>query len=118
MKRIFMLLAMTLWPAVCHALPDKDGSYQVLGQGTIACETWMKERAKQSQPMQENITWVTGYLTAFNTFGPGSGDVTKGMKIEQVLEGIDAICAKYPELNLSLATQGAALALEQVARKK
>ncbi len=114
MKRFFIFLAMALWSAVCHA---QGGSHAVLGQGSVSCETWIQERAKRSQFMERNITWVTGYLTAYNVFVSISGDLTEGLEPEQILEKLDWVCRKIPKLSLADATLAMAIKIEEAQRE-
>ena len=97
-SRYWCLLAVTLtvWPGVAAAAPDRDGNYRSLGPGNASCGEWTKERKSNIHSAQARQSWVLGYLTAINLYGPWSYDVTKGTDREGLMAWIDNYCASHP----------------------
>jgi hypothetical protein len=55
-------------------------------------------------PAAMDTQWVLGFLTAFNFYGNGSGNITNGTDANGVFAWIDTYCAAHPLDQISTAT--------------
>ena len=80
----FVLFAILIVPPIpCQAKPNQNGAYEVLGVGTISCETWTKDRLDKNNDRNfVSGAWVQGYLTAVNVFGDGPSHLAKEIDAE------------------------------------
>jgi hypothetical protein len=70
------------------------GNIVVRGPGGASCGMYLS-----SPPANRGLfaAWVQGYLTAYNQYLMGSGDIAGGMSNEQIFQGIDNYCRLYPQ---------------------
>src|SRR4029453_5890698 len=108
MKQLWLGLLATLitLPIPCHARPNQEGAYEVLGVGTISCEGWTKDRADKSNDSNFiNGPGVQAYLPAVNVFGDGPSHLAKGTESEVIMTWIDNYCAQHPGDALTIAAK-------------
>jgi hypothetical protein len=86
-----------LWPASVHALPDERDVYSVIGLGSAPCEYWTKA-GKEGEDLGATLrgSWVIGFITAVNLFGPWSSNVTKSVDAKGLWAWIDNYCGQHP----------------------
>jgi hypothetical protein len=73
----------------------------VLGQGNVACGTWLEDRSTNSGQTEARIAWILGYITAYNQYGiKPEGDVSGGRSTEQLTAWIDNHCKQNPADNV------------------
>lgn len=76
-----------------HAM-DSTGKYTILGPGNLSCGEWLSIRRQGND--YAISSWVTGYVTAYNTFPNGKINIAGGTDVEGMLAWIDNYCAKNP----------------------
>jgi hypothetical protein len=99
------LLAVMLWSDPTHALPHADGGYMILGAGSFSCGEWKEARAAQGANNLRDTSWLLGFLTAFNIYGPGSNNITAGTDTAGRQAWVDSFCAQHPLAQLTNAAQ-------------
>ena len=99
-------VALTLWPAGPQALPNQGGVYMTIGFGGQSCEDWTNARkGEETVAATSRGSWVLGYITAVNLFGPWSSDVTKSTDTKGIWTWIDNYCAEHPFDSIAVATE-------------
>jgi hypothetical protein len=122
-KRIGCLLVLlTIWPALCQALPDEHGQYAKLGVGNLECGLWTQAR-QSGDPFAIwwktlILGWVQGFLTAYNAYGPQALDVTKGTAADAVAEWTDNYCVQHPHDNIAGAAGALVVELNKPRKKQ
>ena len=94
MKKTLVTLSALIFVAG-PALAKDD--YHVLGFGNSSCGTWAADKNNKVLRAAD-ITWLQGYLTAFNRFGPEApiGNITRGIDSEGLAGWIDNYCSVNP----------------------
>jgi hypothetical protein len=104
--RLIVLATLISLPVLCQARPNQEGAYEVLGVGTLSCETWSKDRADRASERHFIYgAWVQGYITAVNVFGEGASHLAKGIDDEGIMSWIDNYCSKHPTDSLTVAAK-------------
>lgn len=101
-----LILSLTAFPVAAIAAPPRHHGVMVLGEGTLSCGRWMADR-KTYDMWLADMAWVEGFLTGYNDFVPGAGNITAGTDVAGMEAFIDGYCANHP-LN-SLANSAEAL---------
>jgi hypothetical protein len=67
--------------------------FNSLGVGNTSCGQWL-----QSQGWTRAVYtgWVQGYLTAYNIYGGGDGNVTRGTDVAGYVAWVDNYCSANP----------------------
>ncbi len=117
MRRFVGLIALAtgaLIPGQSVAHPDSSGHYQIVGYGTESCGTWVEERRDPSKSWSvlADKGWISGFLSAYNVFGPGSGNVRRDTDSDGTSAWIDNYCLAHPLESLSDAVQALVSTLE------
>jgi hypothetical protein len=69
----------------------------ILSLGGESCGTWLQNRGTQSYANAAQMSWVTGYITAFNNYAQHqSGNISAGTDVEGLFTWIDAYCQANP----------------------
>jgi hypothetical protein len=103
---------MSVCPTQSQALSDSNGSYKIVGIGSASCAEWTSERKKgETWAAAAQLSWVLGYATAVNRFGPWSSNVVTDA--QSVLTWLDTYCAQHPRNNIATATGALAFELGQ-----
>jgi hypothetical protein len=106
---MFMVLAILIWPNIVQALPNERGEYMKLGVGNLECDLWTQARQiGDPNSVWWNtliLGWVQGFLTAYNSYGAGSSDITKETDAEQIARWVDEYCVHHPVDNIAGATE-------------
>ena len=116
-SHLLAVLAIVIWPAIGHALPNENGEYTKLGVGNLECGLWTQ--ARQIGDVNAVwwktliLGWVQGYLTGYNHYGPGMFDVTKGVGADIVTEWVDNYCVQHPLNNIAGATEALIVDLDK-----
>jgi hypothetical protein len=79
-------------------------SYQVLGAGATTCADWNDFKRQDDPARYGAMDWVLGYVSAFNNFRAGDGDVSRSVGVDQMLIWIDQYCDRHPVDSLLQAT--------------
>jgi hypothetical protein len=99
-------VALTLWPANTQALPNDRDVYITIGLGTASCEYWTNARKKEEAlGTTPRGSWVLGYITAVNLFGPWSSDITQSTDTKGIWAWIDNYCAEHPFDSIAVAAE-------------
>lgn len=89
-----VLLATSSAPA--HGRP-RAAQFRVLGYGAASCGTWLEDRREASFAGLAAESWVQGYLTAFNVYGPSpTRDITVNTDHAGAAAWIDNYCRTHP----------------------
>jgi hypothetical protein len=99
-------VALALWPPSAHALPNDRDVYITIGLGAASCEYWTNaRRQEETLGTTPRGSWVLGYITAVNLFGPWSFDVTQSIDTKGIWAWIDNYCAEHPFDSIAVAAQ-------------
>lgn len=96
---------MAVTPTLAQAHSDAKGKYTVLGPGNSSCGTWTEDRKEHDLLAIEDASWVQGFISGYNLFGPGSGNVTASTDSDGTMAWIDNYCVSHPLDSLDAATQ-------------
>jgi hypothetical protein len=77
----------------------------IFGNGTRPCSDWSDDRRDPTSATTIALeAWLGGFVTAYNTYGPGhSGDVLDGMSADAVWSWMDSYCRANPRDQLAVA---------------
>ena len=82
MKRLmFVLLGVVILPLNALAA-DKDKNFAVKGLAAASCASFVEGREKSSQTYAEAMSWLTGYISAYNYLAPDTYDVAPWQSVE------------------------------------
>jgi hypothetical protein len=70
---------------VVYGFPESD-----------SCATWTTNRAGGGYHPQEFTGWILGFVSGFNAFGPGNGDIAPSVRAHGLLGWIDNYCKDNP----------------------
>ena len=91
----FVILATVMLSAtISQAAPDESGKFKNLGEGSASCGQWTQ--ARDSGNSGAMVDWLQGFITAYNRYGPGPADISKGIDVDGFREWLDNYCAQYP----------------------
>ena len=104
MARICLIafLAMAMWPSAIRAENDV---WAVTGVGQFSCGHWTQNApthptgtyvSSDKTAVAMDTQWVMGFLSAFNYYGKGSGNVLTGSDNDGAFAWIDNYCAAHP----------------------
>jgi hypothetical protein len=97
------------WPTMASALPNENGEYAKLGVGNLECDVWTQ--ARQIGDVNAVwwktliLGWVQGFLTAYNSYGPVTSDVSEDTDAEGITRWVDDFCLQHPSNNISGAAE-------------
>ena len=118
-------LASTAFPAAGE--PPAPGAYKALGEsGLVMCGAFEREIGKGPNGNLmlgfSVISWIEGYITAYNATLSASpivgGDLAKGLSEEDVLHWIVEFCAEHPNEPIVAAAGQAVMHLFQLASSR
>ncbi len=73
----------------------------VLGQGNVACASWLENHRSDDVQGAGRTAWVLGYITAFNQYeSKQERDASEGKNTEELTAWIDNYCRHHPADNL------------------
>jgi hypothetical protein len=74
------------------------------GAGNRSCDQFI---ADAQQPDREFVyeTWLSGYLTAFNSYNPGIRDILTGTDFDDAVIWIKQYCSEHPAVVVHAATE-------------
>ena len=119
------VLASTAIPAAGE--PPAPGAYKALGEsGLVMCGAFEQEMQKGPNGNLmlgfSVISWIEGYITAYNATLSASpivgGDLAKGLSEEDVLHWIVEFCAEHPNEPIAAAAGQAVMHLFQLASSR
>lgn len=92
---------------------DRNGSYSILGRGTVSCGTLLEAHERKDQYSVLFISeWVNGYLTAANRITPGVYDLTEGLDLAARSQWLLKYCRDNPLDKIAAATENLARELK------
>ncbi len=106
MKRLILVVVL----AASTGAPAK--SVTVQGLGGDSCATWTEEHGRNRAMAAGQDAWVTGYLSGYNAFGAGNGNVVGGRPFIDVKGAMDAYCATHPLDTIEIAAASVIAQLE------
>ena len=114
MKRICLLALLAF--ALCLEDVEAKDSFMVTGAGYNSCGAWTKAQGHRPPittgfyatfadlDLVQQISWVQGFLTAFNYYASNSGNVLNDVDNNGVFAWIDNYCAAHPLDSIGTAT--------------
>jgi hypothetical protein len=76
---------------------DNRRPFVVLGFGASSCGKYLTETGRDETRREAYMSWLTGYVTAFNEFNPtDEGHATKGTDIDGIFAWISNYCGEHP----------------------
>lgn len=79
------------------ALADDEGRYAVKGAGAATCATFARELNEQSTEARLMLSWVAGYLSAYNRLSPETFDMVSWQSDGLMATSLQTYCAQNPE---------------------
>lgn len=64
--------------------------------GNDSCADWTQNRTNPDRKQQVLEGWVLGFVTGYNVYGPGSGNVAPGVTSTALIGWVDQHCVAYP----------------------
>jgi hypothetical protein len=104
-----MTLAFALAPPAVAMTPD--GQYSAHGLGTRPCKDFTgalsaSREQRERRRIDEHLTWLQGYFTAYNFIVRDTFDITGPIKDEQVyLTFIENYCREHPDKKVGTAAE-------------
>lgn len=78
------------------ALINDNGQSMILGLGINSCGSWTENKRTDNLSNYTERQWLLGYVTAFNTWGPGDENISSGIDNNGLLAWVDNYCAANP----------------------
>lgn len=89
------------------ALVSDQGMAQTThGSGTLSCGKWLEERRAGGWPDINSTHWLTGFLSAYNVYGPGKGNIAGSVDRAGMTAWIEQYCVNNPTNTLTDAAVG------------
>ena len=110
MKQIYLAVLILFAIVTPASALDKDTNYRVMG--ALSCGEWVKERKEDGWETVVTISWVSGYLTAYNLLAPDTYNILGNTDRESVYLWIDNYCQANPLNDLSDAMVHLAIELQ------
>ncbi|WP_420347210.1 peptidoglycan-binding protein [Pelagibius sp.] len=76
---------------------DRNGEFSSRGLGIFTCQTYLEDRAGNTETYLFYRSWLNGYLSAYNQFRPETFDISAGAPIEQLADAMAQICEAEPQ---------------------
>lgn len=103
MRHFLLLILLVSLPSMAS---DSNGTYGILGRGTISCGSLVKAHNDRDQYSVIFISeWVNGYITAINITTPGVIDLTDGLDVPAREQWLLKYCKEKPLDSLAQATE-------------
>jgi hypothetical protein len=88
------LLTLTLLVSVPGWPMDVDGNYRVIG--VPSCGRFIEDTNTAGWANISNMTWVAGYITAYNRWLPDTYDIKGGSNVKSILLWLGNYCSVNP----------------------
>ncbi|MEL6766645.1 MAG: hypothetical protein AAFP17_05650 [Pseudomonadota bacterium] len=107
LRQPLMAFAMLAMPSAALA----DGTYTVIGApGLVPCTQWLEISDNDTLRVlgnddvaEEQVkAWVAGFLSAYNRYALGAGNVAEGRTAEDLLAWADRFCEANPEASMAM----------------
>jgi hypothetical protein len=100
LRRVAVFSILGLVALVSTALAkDEAGAYAWMGMNN-SCGTFVRgrdlARSGVSALEEQYVTWLSGYLTAYNVLQPQTFDVTRGTDIPSLMLWLENYCKRSP----------------------
>lgn len=92
MKSLFVL--MLLFASTAAVGSDDDGYYMELGRKS--CGQYIEARTERGSKEANNLAWINGYVTAYNSVTPHTYDILAGTHTRRILLWLDNWCKANP----------------------
>jgi hypothetical protein len=94
--RSFVLAACLLFSAGVANAADSHGGFATYGAGATSCGEHTRFVRAHSDHEQADVTWVLGFLTAYNLYGWKGDDVASHTDGDAVQQWLGNYCASHP----------------------
>jgi hypothetical protein len=91
---IFSLMFIMLTTTV--SAKDIDGQFAVYGIGSNSCTQYNQTRAA-GRTINEYVTWLEAYLSAFNLIVSNTYDIAGGRNLDEFVDWMDDHCKDNPD---------------------
>lgn len=91
-----ILAASLLWPGTALAV-DQGGQFSARGLGAATCETYLDDKAGDTERYRHFRSWLNGYLSAYSQLTPGTFDIAPNLQIQGLADAVEEICMGKPE---------------------
>lgn len=78
---------------------DKNGDYSV--QGATSCGSYIEDRKNNEWAAVADLTWIAGYISAYNRMTPDTYDILGGTDLKGVSLWMENWCKANPLSNVS-----------------
>ena len=112
LRRTCVLLAACLSFSATAGAADPHGNFAVRGVGLETCGTFTAERPKQAAFHQLTLSWLNGYLSAYNQIAPDTYDVTAAASLDNLDARLADYCAANPDQSIAFAAIAVASILD------
>jgi hypothetical protein len=101
MKRVLIVLTMSLFPASINATDKNDDYRTSIVQGIMgSCASYVASRDSDRRgnhvPLNAHTAWLFGYITAINRLQADTWDIQGGQDLEAILLWLENYCKKNP----------------------
>lgn len=70
----------------------------IYSAGNRTCVEWTEQSKAGGWSSLVNASWLNGFLSAYNVYGPGqSRDIKQGIDFHRVVAWVDQYCEAHPE---------------------
>ena len=89
-------LVLALVPTSAQA---ETKTYKSWGVGNNSCSVWtrMRSDASKSGEVSKLRSWMQGFLSGYNAYGRGGGNITRGMEVDDFHSWVDSFCKDHPD---------------------
>jgi hypothetical protein len=94
---------------------DQEGNFAVKGIGLERCERYVAEKTANSQTFWYFLSWLNGYLTAYNQYQPETYDITPRTDVRNLAAAFETYCTQNPKHSF---LQGAISLTRSVAERR
>lgn len=97
------LITVLVGPVGAIAAESVQGDYATIGAGAVSCGRWTAERKSHGAAVPIFTSWVLGYVSAVNMWGPSQTIITRGTDSDGILGLVDKYCGDHPLDNVGTA---------------
>ena len=112
MKRILMISAAVAVIAGPALAADSKGQFRSKGVGLESCQRYLVGAAKKTGFYTLSLSWMNGYLTAYNRATPSTYDIAANLTLPQLAKSLEGYCKSNPRQTLVTAIDRLTSALE------
>ena len=90
----------------------RPATYSVWGVGVSSCGNWTDTSPAANSTKFLMLSWLQGYLSAYNNYVDHGGNVAKGTDIPGIIAWMDNYCHAHPLDNVATASDALMQALK------